>query len=303
MTPPAWTRVPERGATWAMRSLLFALNILGYGAARMLLFPIVAYFVFSGARSRRASRNYLAKLHRFDRSAPKPTLFQVYLHHLEFAQTLLERVLLWQGKLEKFQFTGSGKDLLERQGNIGCLLLGAHFGSFDVLRVVAKDLKCRVNVVMYRAHALRINKFLEELNPDANLRVVELNPGDIEGILQLKTCIEQGEHVAILADRLAPAARQRISKAKFLGSDAPFPESPWLIANIFNCPVIFVTAARTGARSYQISVELFAEQIQRQPSNLASHIQEFARRLEILCLRHPRQWFNFYDFWSGDETT
>jgi len=300
MATPTWVHVPERGATSAMRSLLFTLNLLGYRVARALLLPIVAYFVLSGAKSRRASREYLARLHRFDNSTPKPTWFQVYLHHLEFAETLLERVLLWQGKTDQFQFTGTGKELLERIDDTGCLLLGAHFGSFDALRILAKDLPCRVNVVMYRAHALRINRFLEELNPDANLRVVELNPGDMEGLLTLKKCIERGEHVAILADRLSPASRQRMAKVKFLGADAAFPESPWLLANIFNCPVILTTAVRTGARAYNISVELFAEQISRQPEILHGQIQEFARRLETLCCRHPKQWFNFYDFWSRD---
>ena len=298
-----WTEAPERGAVWAMRTLFFALNVLGYHIANALLWPIVAYFVLTGGKSRRASRDYLARLHRFDPSAPKPILLQIFLHHLEFAQTLLERALLWQGKTKRFRFSGSGRELLERREGSGYLLLGAHFGSFDALRILAQEMNCRVNVVMYRAHAQRINKFLEELNPDANLRVVELNPGDTQGVLTLKTRIEQGEHIAILADRLPPAAaasRRRFSNVTFLGSEAPFPESPWLLASLFNCPVLFVTAARTGPRTYYVTVESIAQQIVRQPDLLQAHIQAFARRLEILCRRHPRQWFNFYDFWQSD---
>jgi len=189
-----WTQAPERGADWAMRSLLFALNILGYTVGRIFLIPIAAYFVITGGRSRRASREYLARLHALDRSAPKPTLFQVYLHHLEFAHVLMERALLWQGKTDKFQFSGHGKELLESSGKLGSVLLGAHFGSFDALRILAKEMNCRVNVVMYRAHAQKINKLLEDLNPDTNVQVIEMTPGDTEGVLKLKQCIERGLH-------------------------------------------------------------------------------------------------------------
>lgn len=298
----AWTKTPERGSIWAMRSLFWALNFFGYHVAKVFLVPIVAYFVITGGKSRRSSRDYFSKLRSVDREAPSPTLRQVFRHHLDFAQTLLERALLWQGKMEAFQFSGTGKELLEQQGKGGCVLLGAHFGSFDALRILAGEMKCRVNVVMYRAHAQRINKFLEELNPATNLRVVELIPGDMEGILSLKKCIERGEHVAMLADRLAPAVKQRISKVTFLGSEAPFPEGPWHIASIFDCPVLFVAAARVGAKTYQITVEPIAERIERRQDILTGHIQNFAQRLETLCRRHPTQWFNFYDFWNEEPT-
>jgi predicted LPLAT superfamily acyltransferase len=293
-----WTQAPERGANWAMRILLFALNILGYTVARVFLIPIAAYFVITGGQSRRASRAYLARLHAIDQSAPKPTLFQVYLHHLEFAHVLMERALLWQGKTKKFQFSGHGKELLEGSGKLGLVLLGAHFGSFDALRILAKEMNCRVNVVMYRAHAQKINKLLQDLNPDTNVQVIEMTPGDTEGVLKLKQCIERGEHVAMLADRLAPVARQRAVEVDFLGAKASFPEGPWLLASVFACPVIFVSAARTGPRSYYVSVDQLADAIVRQPQILQGHIQKYARRLETHCRRYPRQWFNFYDFWN-----
>ena len=298
MAGAGWTKERERGSNWALRSLFWAFNTFGYNVARALLYPIVLYFVLTGRRSRRASRQYFQRLHRFDAATPQPIFGEVYRHHLEFAQTLLERVQLWQGKIEGFKFAGEGRELLEQPRGTGCVLLGAHFGSFDALRILAQGMQCRVNVVMYRAHATLINKFLEEVNPDTNLRVVELTPGDSEAVLKLKACIEKGEHVALLADRVAPGSKQRIQNVSFLGAEAPFPESPWLLASLFGAPVIFVTAARVGPRSYRIYVEPVAEKVQRDPKTLAVHIKTFARRLEGLCISHPRQWFNFYDFWN-----
>jgi predicted LPLAT superfamily acyltransferase len=302
MSGSAWASEQERGSNWALRSLFWAFNTFGYNIARALLFPIVLYFVLTGRRSRRASAGYFTRLHQYDASAPRASLSQVYLHHLEFAQTLLERVQLWQGKLEGFKFVGEGRELLEKPRESGCVLLGAHFGSFDALRILAQGMNCRVNVVMYRAHATLINKFLEELNPDANLRVVELTPGDSEAVLRLRRCIENGEHVALLADRIAPGSKQRVQNVPFLGTMAPFPENPWLLASIFACPVIFVAAARIGKQSYRIYVDLLAENVRRNRETLTSLINRFAQRLESLCIAHPRQWFNFYEFWQPIET-
>jgi predicted LPLAT superfamily acyltransferase len=300
MPASAWAQERERGSNWALRSLFWAFNTFGHTIARALLYPIVLYFVVTGKRSRRASRDYFARLHRFEATGPSPSFKQVYLHHLEFAQTLLERVQLWQGKLDGFKFVGEGRELLEEPRTSGCVLLGAHFGSFDALRILAQGMNCRVNVVMYRAHATLINKFLEDINPEANLRVVELTPGDSEAVLRLRACIENGEHVALLADRIAPGSKQRIQKVELLGEAAPFPENPWLLASIFACPVILVAAARIGTRSYKIYVEALAETVRRDPATLTALIKKFAARLESLCVSHPRQWFNFYDFWKSE---
>lgn len=299
MSSSVWTQAPERGSTFATRSMFTALNLLGYHVARVLLLPIVAYFVLTGANSRKASRKYLTRLYLFRKSKKKPNLLNIYQHHFDFALTLLERVLLWQGKADKFRFSGTGKDLIEHRNGRGSLLFGAHFGSFDALRFLAAEMNCPVNVVMYRANAARINRFLENINADTNMRVIELNENDLQGVLKVKDCIERGEHVALLADRAAPGSKEPHSAASFLGNTARFPQGPWLLARTLGCPVIFLAAARSANRTYRIYVEKITDQVERSPEALDQHIQQFAHRLEVLCDQHPTQWFNFYDFWNA----
>ncbi len=304
MSQKSWSTIPERGSIWAIRSLVFTLNLLGYRVASALLRPIVAYFFITGGRSRKASMDYLARLHRFNPATPKPGLAQSYRHHLEFATTILDRVLLWQGRLDQFLFSGSGRELLADREGPGVMIVGSHLGSFDLLRVIAMDFEKEVHVVMYRSNARQINRFLEVLNPNANLRVIELDPGDIAGVLQLKTCIERGDHVALLVDRHPPGPRKRACEASFLGCDADFPESPWVLAELLGCPVVLATAVRTGCRKYEITVEPLTRQVM--PAGRAggngprAHVALFVRRLEALCCAHPLQWFNFYKFWDSE---
>jgi len=304
MSKESWSTIPERGSILAIRSILFTLNLLGYRVASALIPPIAAYFFVTGSKSRKASMDYLTRLNRFNPSCPKPGLMQSYRHHLEFARTLLDRLLLWQGKLDQFQFSGSGRELVADKDGKGVMIVGSHLGSFDLLRVIAMGFEKEVHVVMYRSNAKQINSFLEVLNPNANLRVIELDPGDIAGVIQLKTCIERGDHIAILVDRHPPGARKRVCRIPFLGSDAEFPESPWVLAELLGCPIVLATAVRTGSRKYEITVEPLTPQVGTRKDGGARRSKEqvatFARRLEELCCAHPLQWFNFYEFWDAE---
>jgi predicted LPLAT superfamily acyltransferase len=218
---------------------------------------------------------------------------------------MLERLLIWQGRTKEFQFVTKGSELLQQKGRGGAVLFGAHLGSFDVLRSLAMNLEIRVNVTMFRAHAPRINRVLQELNAGVDLHVIELASGDLGGILELKECIDRGEHVALLADRHAPGPKDRVARVPFLGDPAPFPQSPWILASLLECPVHLVMALRTGPRAYRVWVEPLAGRIllpkKKRDTDILPHAAMFARRLEELCCQYPRQWFNYYDFWNPHE--
>src|SRR5262249_48287136 len=154
----------------------------------------VGYFFLTGRTARRAS---LAYLHRLHQAHPEvygpPSLWKSYVHHLHFACTILDRVWFWQGKIEKFRVHAEGRHYLRRQDGRGVLLLGAHVGSFDALRALALAEGLTVHVVMHRGHAPKINAVMNALHPQTNLRVIELRPGDIETIFELKNSIDRGE--------------------------------------------------------------------------------------------------------------
>jgi predicted LPLAT superfamily acyltransferase len=303
MKLPLWAKMPERGARCGIRIVLFLLNTVGYGVAVLALVPAVGYFFLTGRTARRAS---LAYLHRLHQAHPEvhglPSLWASYVHHLHFALTTLDRVWLWQGKLEKFQFHEEGRHYLQRQDGKGALLLGAHMGSFDVLRALALAEGFTIHVVMHRGHAQNINAVINALHPHTNLRVIELQPGDMEMVFTLKDSVDRGEMIAILGDRMPPQAKQRVTWLPFLGQTAPFPQHAWLLASLLECPVYLTIGLRTGRRQYRVFAEPLVERVdlpsQKREERLQGYITQYARRLEELCCAYPYQWFNFYDFWS-----
>jgi len=184
----------------------------------------------------------------------------------------------------------------------GAFLIGAHIGSFDVLRVVAREANIPVSVIMYSVNAKQINDAFQTLDPEANLRVIELDPSSRLAGLEVRKCLERGEFVAVLGDRVPSAQKSRIAFADFLGEPAAFPQGPVLLPILVQVPLILTMAIRRGPRSYDVYLEPLAgaEAVpkQRRDEAVQERVELFAARLEHYCMKDPLQWFNFYDFWG-----
>lgn len=304
-----WSGVAERGSLLGIRFLVFCYLGLGRRATGWLLYPTVAYFVLAAGPARRASLRYLERLQRLgsERLGEKsPGLREVFRHFLSFAELTLDRLCFWTGRYTQFAIQMHNVEQLneERRAGRGVILLGAHLGSFDVLRVMARDAQVTVNAVMFTDNAERINSTFKQLDPDSELRVIQMDPSSVRSAFEIKSCLERGEVVALLGDRAAPGGRGRRSEVSFLGHSAELSEGPFLLPLLFGCPVFLCLALRTGPRSYEIFFESLGAGTRvpaaRRRVELRGLMESFAERLEHYCQREPFQWFNFYDYW-GEE--
>lgn len=302
MKQAVWTKVPERGTFRMMRLGMVLLNFFGYRIGKAVGMLVCGYFYLTGSSSRSASAGYLKRLHAFaPTKKTEPTARNVLNHHWHFAINLIDRLWFWQGRMKNFHFTREGREHI-RNRKSGILLLGAHLGSFDALRAFSQDKHMKLNVVMYRAHADKINHLLQSLNAEADLQVVELDKGGVDQIFALKERIDAGEVVAILADRPAPHGRNRTTEIPFLGCPAAFPQNPWILASLLECPVFFTVGLRIAPRHYHVIVEPMFDQVilprNTRQESLRVYMERYVKRLEELCCEHPYQWFNYFNFWK-----
>jgi predicted LPLAT superfamily acyltransferase len=304
----SWLAIPERGSRLALGSVVWCFRRFGDSSLRPLLGPIAAYYSVFGVGARRASREYLARLDRAGaRRDRRRSLRDTYRHFRSFAEVILDRFCFWTGARGDFEVLIHGREHVEEciERGMGAILVGAHLGSFDVLRVIARDAGIRVNVVMFTANAARINDALRVLDPGCDVRVIRADPTSIWSAFEIRRCIRRGEFVAMLGDRPYPDRRGRVVHASFLGHRAPFPEAPFLLPIVLRTPTILTLALKTGRRRYEVFLEGLAggEAVARR--DRAKVVQQcvdaFAARLEHHCLRAPLQWFNFYDFWADVE--
>jgi predicted LPLAT superfamily acyltransferase len=297
---PLWREHPEGGgrfAIWLMRSLAL------YGGrplARACLYPATVYFYLRRGAERRASRDYLARVF-----GHAPTRMQELRHLHCFAATILDRVF-WLAHGERpFAIETQGLDGLEAlvaRGQ-GVLLLGSHQGSFEALRTISArrpDLALRVVLDKQRTPAL--TALLEALAPGVGASVIDAAQGGPCMALAMAEACAAGALVALLADR--GREHEVLRRADLLGAPAPFPTSPWLLANSLRVPVVLCFGLYLGGNRYRLVFEPFADQVEipRRGRNAAldALIARYAQRLEHYMRVAPYNWFNFYDFWQAN---
>ncbi len=302
-----WTRQRERSQRWVLRLMGWIARRAGRRIARLILHPITLYFLVTGGAARRESRRYL------ERALRRPVRWtDVYAHLHCFACTVLDRVYLLQGHHEWFDVSLNGSaavDAALARGS-GALLVGAHLGSFEVLRAVGDRQGLRVAMLMFEDNARLISATLAALAPNATLHTIAL--GRAEAMLELRRWLDGGGVAGILADRTLPASasaqahasRSRLMRLPFLGHDAPFSDGPFRLASLLRQPVIFMAGLYLGENRYQIRLIELDDFSQAAPAGVSSDeriaavLQRYVATLEALCLEAPHNWFNFFDFWA-----
>jgi predicted LPLAT superfamily acyltransferase len=307
--PNRWARIAERGSLWGLRFTAWLFRTAGRGPTLVLVTGIVAYFFLTDRAGRRASAAYLRRVYANEAGRARwgaPRAWDSFLHYRAFALSIVDRLSIWFGKTDEFELAIHGFEPFDRlaEQKRGAIVLGAHLGSFDVMRMLAQRHRTVVNVLMFTVNAQRINQIFRELSPEVETHVIHVDPGSIESVFEVRRCLARGEHVAILGDRVEPGDRKRSSRVPFLGGQVELPHAPFLLASLLGCPVVFVVALRRGPQRYQIFTEQLADRV-RLPRHgreaaVCELLTSYAARLEHHCQRAPYEWFNFYDYWGDD---
>jgi predicted LPLAT superfamily acyltransferase len=295
-----WRERPEGGSRFALRLIAaFALRC-GRAPARLILYPVTAYFVLRRGAERRASRAYLERL----QGRPVSGL-AIFRHVHCFACTILDRVFLLSERFRRFDIRTHGLEELDRAlaQRRGVLLFGAHLGSFDALRVLCLERpEVSLRVLLDVGHGAALFSVLRALNPTLAATVIDAGNADPALAVAIKTALEANSIVAWPVDRARP--RERILHARFLGQAAPFPAAPWALAMMLGVPVVLAFGLYRGGNRYDLHFETFTEGVtvprRERAAALERAVQRFADRLAHYARLAPENWFNFYDFWQTD---
>ncbi len=295
----SWLAQRERGSALAIRLIVWITRGLGRSAGRVLLTPICLYFLAFSSSARNASRRYLGRV-----LGRRARFADVYRHYHTFAATIHDRIYMLSGRYDYFEVHSDGESALDAElaRGRGCILLGSHLGSFEVLRARGTfERRAPINVLMYEDNATKINNVLHRLNPGIQSRIIAL--GTPMTLLRAKECLDRGEMVGILGDRAVRNDRSQL--CDFLGMPAPLPEGPLLLAAILGTPVFLFFGIYRGGNRYDIHFELLAREINlrraHRSEDLTHWLRRYAERLEHHCRRAPYNWFNFFDFWREHE--
>lgn len=292
-TRPQWVSRPERGSLLAMHLIAWIALRMGRGAARLLLYPICLYFLFFAGAARRASRDYLRRVLGH---APGPA--GSFRHFHTFASTILDRVFLLNGRVDRFDVRVHGQAAVEDvlAGGGGCFLLGAHMGSFEIVRALGAGQRgLEVSLLMYEENARKLASVFDAINPRHSQSIIAL--GEVDTMLKVDALLARGGLAGMLADRTI--GDEPTLPHRFLGAQAAFPAGPFRLAAVLRRPVVVMFGLYRGGNRYDIHFERLDEGPPAPREERLRRLQaQYVARLEHYCRSAPYNWFNFYDFWG-----
>lgn len=292
-----WAVLKERGTLLGMKLVMWSYRFLGKKASRVLLYPITAYFYCFHQAAKNASQEYLARL-----GMPALSSFS---HFFSFAEAIMDKFAAWHGDIPLAQIECPNAALFRQQvvAKRGGVILTAHLGNMEIARALSKfEPNAKINVVLFTHNAKKISAFLEKINPQFRLNIIEADSFDPNLAVMLQEKVAAGEFIVIAADRTSVTQLQRVIPAQFLGARAGFPEGPFILAGLLQCPVYFMLCLKQSAGTFKIIFEEFAPKgIDITRSHRAQQLQfyadKYAQLLEQYCRQYPLQWFNFFKFW------
>lgn len=272
---------------------------LGLGPAHFCLFFITPYFYFFAPKATRASKEY------WEIVSPGLNFwqlrFKVLTHYYRFGTLLIDRLFQTFNEELIFNSVSTGEENITTalKNNRGLILVGAHFGGWDIASYYLKqfDLSSTFQIVKYRYN----DKSFKNINSDNETKVEEIITNSNQlSIINIKTSIANGCPVAFMADRPTNNSYELIP---FFGKLIPFDTTPFRISATLQAPLCYFFAAKGKNKDYifvssPIKNYTYQKGINSQ-LQVKEWLTEFASALENIIREHPSQWLNFYPAWSS----
>jgi predicted LPLAT superfamily acyltransferase len=295
-----WSAINEASCVAGMRLLFWVCRVFGRWPFRIVLYPVLLWYIATQPAARRVSRDYLARV-----GNPGSVL----AHFAAFAENILDKMLLWGGGFDTSTVTIHGAAPLQEliAARRGALLVCSHLGNLDLCRVMAHEVPdLRLTVLVHTRHAQAFNAMLAQIDPRSSLNLLQVTEITPATAMLLAERVARGEFVVIAGDRVPVTPGGRVTHADFLGQRAAFPVGPYILASVLDCPLYMLFARRDGGtkeRRFGLYFELLADAVtlprKGREAVLENLAGRFAARLEHHCVRSPLEWFNFYDFWQN----
>ncbi len=300
---PHWAGLGETTFVAGIRFLAAVERVLGRWPFRVCLAPVVLGHWLFNRTARRASLQYLQRLHAGHAVFSRPPGIGASLRHFSlFAETLLDKLLAARGQYPLEQVESQPEAILDHiaRGE-GGLIVTAHVGCLELCEAMAAAIpEFRLTALVHTAHAEEFNRLLRRFSPDGRVELLQVTTLDVATATLLGERVARGEFIAIAGDRI-PVGGGRCVRTPFLGHPAPFPVGPWVLAAALDCTVFTLACTHRGA-GYRVDLQRFADRIvlprNTRMAALTLHVEHYAAWLEACLKGSPLDWFNFFPFWD-----
>lgn len=285
----------SRGGTIGYLVFVFLIKRLGLGAAYALLAFVAIYFIPFAPSSTRAVWFYSRKILGKNKLS---SLKFLYLNYFNLGIALIDKTAASSGLYDKFTFKFDEPEDVQKilAGTDGALIIGAHFGNWEVGAPYFGKYGKKMNVVMMDAEYRNIKAILESQDKLGAFSVIPISEESLDHVFLIRDAISNGEYVAMQGDRLTPNGKSL--ETTFMDHMAPFPLGPFVLASRTEAPVIFYFAVREGLKRYKFIFRLYkVDEASRKRGGEKMVLEAYKNELERVVTAAPEQWYNFYKFW------
>ena len=260
---------------------------------------VVLFYLLFAAKGRNAVFHYFRK--RLHYSLPQ-AIWKSYLNHYYFGQVVLDRFAVYSKKKSPFSVTVDGLNIFEEatESEKGAVLLSAHVGNYELLGYLLRQEKKQITALVYAGDSSVSEQQREKILTKNNIRLVSVGD-DMSHLFEIKKTLEQGDFMSLLSDR-SFQGNQNVD-CEFLGAKAPFPLSPYLLAEQFEVPAIAVFAMKTSAKHFRVYIRKLSCRSDTAGKKLRARelLENYVSELEKIVKLYPAQWYNYFEFWKTEK--
>ncbi|MGF6147921.1 lipid A biosynthesis lauroyl acyltransferase [Kingella potus] len=299
-----WAAQQERGSRLFLALTTLMVRHLPAWLMKPCIWLVVCYFYATAPRARRHIRRYQSRLHAAFPTVKLPRMAH-FCQFTAFGTAICDRFAVWQRKIRYEDLTVEDPDdvyALVRQNGRGQIFACSHIGNTEICRaLVSHNQGFKLNVLVHSQHAQAFNEALHKAGA-ARIRLIQVGDLDAHLMLELNRRIENGEWLAIAADRV-PIRGEKTVAVRFLGHTAPLSQGAWLLAALLKTQIHTLFCIKQNGR-YHLKLRRFADTANwtraGRQHDIAAAAQQFADMMAQECAANPLQWFNFYDFWDDE---
>lgn len=290
----------SRGGSCGYGFFIFILDHFGRGIAYAFLWLVVPYFVLFAPKNSYAS--WLYWRHIIGRSRVQAAC-SVFLHYYRFGQIIIDKMALFSSAGKDFEFDFKNYDhfLEVLNSGKGVVLIGAHYGNWQVGAKFFGEYARKLNLLMFDAEYEKIKKQMERTMGDMQYNIIPVNSDGLSHVFLIKDALDKGEYVCLQGDRYMDS--ENTIETTFMGRKALFPAGPFHLASRLKVPMVFYFSDKSDKNKYTFHF-FEAQEVKRSKETKLEELllSQYVSVLEARLREYPEQWFNFYDFWNIKNT-
>lgn len=223
----------------------------------------------------------------------------VYRSFYHFGKVIIDRFAVYAG--HQFDIVVDNKERYYNKmtSDKGFVLLFSHLGNSEMAAYSMATPDKHMNILAFGGETPVVMAERAKVLARNNIGMIVVNPGEMNHIFEINDSLNRGEVLAVAGDR---RMGEKTINCNFMGATAPLPAGVFQLCAALHCAIVLTFVLKEPNNRYHIyTEELQTNSVLSRAQQATDLAQQFASRLEKMALKHPYEWFNFFDFWHEPE--